>query len=1125
MKQRFSSLDVQVIAHELSNKLTSLRLSNAYDLSSRIFLLKFHKPDHREQLLIESGFRCHLTSFSRATAAAPSGFISKLRKFLKTRRVTSVSQIGTDRIIELQFSDGQYRLYLEFYAAGNIVLTDAELNVLALLRNVNEGAEHEQVRVGLKYNLTLRQNYAGVPELTQQRVKEGLQKSIDRQSSEDASGKKTKKKKQNVLRQALAVSLPEFPPMLIDHALHVKNFDPESKPDDILNREERLEELLDVLKEAQNVIQEITSREKATGYIIGKWRQNVSGKRDEIERNNIDPERGDVIYDDFHPFKPRQFANDSAAVFLEFEGFNNTVDEFFSSIEGQKLKSRLQEREDTAKRKIDHARQAHEQRIQGLQQVQEIHVRKAQAIEANLDRVTEATAALNGLIAQGMDWIEIDRLIERERTRNNAVAQMIQVPLKLYENTATLLLAEYEDELDEGGDITDSDPSESDEEDTNTKKPKADDKRLAVDIDLALSAWSNARQYYDQKKTAAVKEERTSQASAKALKSTEAKVAKDLKQGLRQEKEVLRPVRKQLWFEKFIYFVSSDGYLVLAGKDAQQSEILYKRYLKKGDVYVHADLEGSTSVIILNNSSDPTAPISPSTLSQAGTLAVATSSAWDSKAIMSAWWANADQVSKLASTGDVLVPGKFHIKGEKSYLPPAQLLLGFAVIFQISEDSVVNHRRHRVQDESGVANSEKTLVDENRPDDEESSERVDGERDDTEEDEDDFPDTDPKNEEDDDFPDTELKAGGDEEEFPDTELQIQSEDEGGEDDSRARPANPLQTDVPESREQDAVDDYVKDENSSHRDEDSQNTDITGDHLHGQDASSAKRHLSAHQRRLLKKGQTSEHSTPDLSDVESEIAPINSSQPGTKSKPASKPLVRGKRGKNKKLTSKYADQDEEDRELALQILGSKAGQDKAREEEAAKQQRQKASEEAKQRRREQHERAQKQGRDREEARIRKLEEDAGREGVAEDENDDDTARDLTLLNTLTLGPHPADTLLAAIPVCAPWSALGRAKYRVKLQPGSVKKGKAVREILGGWMAQAGQRRNVDEKGDDMEKFWPKEVELLKAWKEAEVLGVIPVKSVRVMGNQAASKGNAKGSGKGGGRGGRGSKRAR
>ena len=94
----------------------SLRLANVYDLSSKILLLKFAKPDNKKQLVIDSGFRCHLTEFARATAAAPSAFVARLRKFLKTRRLTSVAQVGTDRVLEFQFSDGAYRLFLEFFA-------------------------------------------------------------------------------------------------------------------------------------------------------------------------------------------------------------------------------------------------------------------------------------------------------------------------------------------------------------------------------------------------------------------------------------------------------------------------------------------------------------------------------------------------------------------------------------------------------------------------------------------------------------------------------------------------------------------------------------------------------------------------------------------------------------------------------------------------------------------------------------------------------------------------------------------------------------------------------------------------------------------------------------------------
>ncbi|KAK3060662.1 hypothetical protein LTS18_008038 [Coniosporium uncinatum] len=257
--------DIQsVIAHELSNTLTSLRVTNIYDLSShlqRIFLFKFHKPDHRAQFIVDSGFRCHLTSFSRATAAAPSAFVSRLRKHLKSRRITSVAQIGTDRIIEFQFSDGLYRLFLEFYAGGNIVLTDAELNVIALLRVVSEGAEHEQLRVGLKYDLELRQNYHGVPELTKERARDGLQKAVERQQESTAAGKKIKKKGGDELRKALAVSITEFPPMLLDHALRSQGYDVGVKPEDVLKSEELLDKLMVVLQEADKTIKEITSAE------------------------------------------------------------------------------------------------------------------------------------------------------------------------------------------------------------------------------------------------------------------------------------------------------------------------------------------------------------------------------------------------------------------------------------------------------------------------------------------------------------------------------------------------------------------------------------------------------------------------------------------------------------------------------------------------------------------------------------------------------------------------------------------------------------------------------------------------------------------------------------------------
>ncbi|KAK3077525.1 hypothetical protein LTS18_010008, partial [Coniosporium uncinatum] len=552
-----------------------------------------------------------------------------------------------------------------------------------------------------------------------------------------------------------------------------------------------------------------------------------------------------------------------------------------------------------------------------------------------------------------MDWVDIGRLIEAEQKRHNPVAEMIKLPLKLHENTVTLLLSEMnEEEEDETyGSETESEPSDSDDEndsDTKTKPTKKnaapEEKRLAIDIDLALSPWANAKQYFDQKKTAVVKEEKTLQASSKALKSAEQKIAADLKKGLKQEKEVLRSIRKQFWFEKFLYFISSDGYLVLGGKDAQQNELLYRRYLRKGDIYVHADLNGAASVIIKNNPATPDAPIPPSTLSQAGNYSVSTSNAWDSKAVMSAWWVNSDQVSKTAPTGEYLSTGGFMIRGKKNFLPPAQLLLGFAIMYQISEESKARHVKHRVVS-SEAANSEEhsgdaeavSAADFNDDNTQENGNK--GGEDDEGEDDDD-----------EDFPDAKIEnAESDDEDFPDAKLEGNNSDE--EDEDHTPSFNPLQSNQP-SQDKDETEEEDDDDDEQDGDGQQEEASTTEPTQEGTNTPSSKpgpRHLSARERRLLRKG--IDPSTPSVTATDSEAelsateatntaAPAASATPSTttttpQQKQKTTPLPRGKRTKAKKLAAKYANQDEEDRELAMRILGSTTGQQKAEDDAAAR----------------------------------------------------------------------------------------------------------------------------------------------------------------------------------------------
>ena len=146
---------------------------------------------------------------------------------------------------------------------------------------------------------------------------------------------------------------------------------------------------------------------------------------------------------------------------------------------------------------------------------------------------------------------------------------------------------------------------------------------------------------------------------------------------------------------------------------------------------------------------------------------------------------------------------------------------------------------------------------------------------------------------------------------------------------------------------------------------------------------------------------------------------------------------------------------------------------------------------------------------------------------EDILDEGEEEKMTALDALVGMPLKGDEILEAIPVCAPWAAMGRYKYKVKIQPGTQKKAKAVKEIVGKWVGDAGGKAKMDEKSEDTERMWPREVELLKGWKVEEITNTVPVGKVRVMmaGGSAGAQGKggpSKSTGKGG-RGGKGSKK--
>ncbi|KAL9557312.1 hypothetical protein MBANPS3_001466 [Mucor bainieri] len=1022
MKQRFNALDVRATVINLRERLIGIRLQNIYDVNNKTFLFKFAKPDDKELVLVESGIRIHTTQFSRDKSVTPTPFCAKLRKHLRTRRVTNVRQLGVDRIVDFEFAGGEmgigYHIICEFYSSGNIIFTDHEYRILALLRNV-PATDTLNIAVGEIYNV--------------QTVLTDFEKvQVDQlQTALRSAGPK------DTLKKLLNIKF-EYGPAMIEHIILEAELDPNTKVATDFDTSENspmMQALLEGFNKGDELI-ESTKNFVPNGYII---------LLDEKNQPKTESEEQVEIYDEFHPFLYKQFANRQ---FKEYPTFDKAVDEFFSAIESQKLELKSRRQEEAALKKLETVRKEQEKRVQSLLDQQITNVRKAQLIELNLQMVDAAITIIRNAVASQMDWQDLQDLVKEEKRRENPIAMIID-DLKLATNQLTLVLTDPE-EYEDSEDSEDEDASEQ--------------KSYKVDVDIGLTAFANARKYYEQKKTTATKHEKTIEATSKALKSAERKIRQDLKET--KITATINKIRKPFWFEKFLWFISTDGHLVIAGRDMQQNEMLVKRYLSKDDAYVHADLHGAASVIVKNKPNANGQPIPPSTLYQAGIMSVCQSKAWDSKIVTSAYWVYPDQVSKSAPSGEYLTTGSFMIRGKKNFLPPVQLVYGFGYVFKLDESSIGNHVKSQTQQEDSEgedAAADETAARSGKADFLNSIEEKKPEEDQTDA-------AEPAEKETVEASPTTSGASTPETNEPNDESASESDSDSDDssDDEHAFPDTQLESlpvNIEKAHDKDAKADKYDLDDYGH-DSDEQN-DAGSPSTNGSNTP-AKKFITAKERRLMKKNNLTEITDAIKEQQQLQQQQAKQKQPKPKQAPAKPKAVavppastRGKKGKAKKMKDKYADQDEEERQLRMELLapnkgpqpkGKKAKRDaKAKEDKAALEKERAAKKEA-------DEKARLLKKQQEEEQQEK-EHPIETEGV--DAKDTETIRqmlkeenitmleadeiaNLSVLDSFTPNPLPEDIIHFAIPVCAPYTAIQKYKYKVKLTPGSLKRGKAIKQ---------------------------------------------------------------------------------
>lgn len=375
--------------------------------------------------------------------------------------------------------------------------------------------------------------------------------------------------------------------------------------------------LLQALSEADRLMNEAKSG-TSKGYIIQKRELRSTASSDATDA----PEYFDHNIE-YHPFL---FAQHAAEPHKEFETFDAAVDEFYSTSESQKIDVKTMHQEREALKKLSNVKRDHSKRLEELGKWQVYDKHKAELITRNQTLVDNAILAIRSAIANQLPWPEIQNLVKAAQTNGDQVAGSIR-QLKLEKNHITLYLTDPYNVL----------ADEEDDEDAEAADEKLPP--MTIEIDLGLSAFANATKYYDNKRTAAKKQQRTVESSTKAMKSAERKTQQSLKE--MRTISTITKARKVYWFEKFYWFISSENYLIIGGRDQQQNELIVKRYMRATDIYVHAEIQGASSVVIRNPSGKE---IPPKTLLEAGTMAISYSVAWDAKVVTNAYWVRSNQV-------------------------------------------------------------------------------------------------------------------------------------------------------------------------------------------------------------------------------------------------------------------------------------------------------------------------------------------------------------------------------------------------------------------------------------------------------------------------------------------------
>lgn len=623
-KRELSSVDLAALATELS-RYEGAKLDKAYIYDEDLLRLKLRDFDRgRIELLIEVGEykQAHVADPSRVPDAPgrPPEFAMMLRGRIESADLVSVEQYEFDRILVFEFErpDQNTTLVVELFGDGNVAVLDENGEVVRSMETVR--LKSRTVAPGSQY------------EFPQSRLNplevdyDTLEARMEQSDTDVVRTIATQLNLGGFWGEELCQRAGIEKTMAIDDAGEEEYR--------AIHRE--LESLSNALK---------------------------SGQFD--PRIYVEPD-GESDEESDQPLTAREKVVDVSPVALEeradlpsraFDSFNPALEEYFYRLNEQQRREEEgggRERPDfeaeieKEKRIIEQQEQA----IEGFEEEAEHLRRKAELCYERYDRIDEVLSTIQEAREAGTSWADIQETLEAGAEQGVPAAEAV-ADIDGAEGTVTVNVDNERITLHALTGV-----------EKNADRLYREAKRVEGKKEGAREAIEDTRERLE-----AVKQRREAW-------EEEPEPEPEPEEGEHEEIDWLArediPVRQpDHWYEEFRWFRTSDGYLVIGGRNADQNEALVKKYLNKHDRFFHTQAHGGPVTIL--KASGPSEPSSPvdwpdSSLEEAAQFAVAYSSVWkDGRGAGDAYMVEPDQVSKTPESGEYLEKGGFAIRGDREY--------------------------------------------------------------------------------------------------------------------------------------------------------------------------------------------------------------------------------------------------------------------------------------------------------------------------------------------------------------------------------------------------------------------------------------------------------------------------